>query len=200
MLLETHFPRTLTAPAPTALPLRLVPGALYWRSVAQEEITVRLMLVPRSRIQVDLWWNRRGGDADVQLVLALYGDSVELGSLTGNGFDAPHFHRMGFGTLVVNVGIQAVQAVCAAPVLVHGVLSNTVEDGLPDLQQAELAHARRAFWRRFGLDVVARGSPPLDYLRGTVGGMQLVMYGLLAGQFARSVPIDAFERTRPEGF
>jgi len=199
MLLDTHFPRAPTELAPAVLPLRLAPGAAYWRSRAQDELTVRLLLVPRSRIQVDLWWNRRGGEADVQLVIALYGDSVEMGALTGNGFNAPRFHRLGFGTLAVNVGIQAVQALCAPSVMVHGVLFNTAEESLPQVQQLCLAKDRREFWRRFGFDVVARGSPPLDYLRGTVGGLQQVMHGRLAGQFARSVPLDAFERVRPDG-
>lgn len=200
MLLDTHFPRTRTAPVPSVLPLRLAPGASYWRSLDHEEITIRLLLVPRSRIQVDLWWDRRGGEADVQLVVALYGESVEFGSLTGNGFDAPRFHQQGFGTMVVNVGIQAVQTICAPSVAVHGVLSNTVEERLPTEQQRVLAQARRAFWQRFGLAVVPRGTPPLDYLQGRVGGLQMVTHGLLAGRFARSVPLDAFGRVRPEGF
>jgi len=200
MLLDTHFSPAAAAPAPASLPLRLAPGASYWRGMAQDEITVRLLLVPRSRIQVDLWWNRRGGESDVQHVIALYGDSVEMGSLTGNGFDAPRFHRLGFGTLAVNVGIQAVQAACAPRVMVHGVLFNTAEESLPPERQHCLAQARRNFWCRFGLDVVARGSPPLDYLRGTVGGLRPVMHGLLAGQFARCVPLDTFGRGRPEGF
>ena len=200
MLLDTHFPRIIAAPIPCALPLRLAPGASYWRATVEEEITIRLLLVPRSRVQVDLWWDRRGGESDVQLVIALYADSVELGSLTGNGFDAPRFHQMGFGTMVVNVGIQALQAICADPICVHGVLSNTAEEPLPADQQATLMQSRRAFWRRFGLDVVERGSPPLDYLLGTVGALRLVTHGLLQGQFARSVPLDAFGRVRPEGF
>jgi len=200
MQLDLNFPQARTALTPTVLPLRLAPGAWYWSARTQDELVVRVLLVPRSRVQVDLWWNRRGGEADVQLVCGLYGDSVEMGALSGNGFDAPRFHRLGFGTLAVNVGLQAVQSVCAPSVLVHGVLSNTAEESLPPERQAALAEARRAFWRRFGLDVVSRGSPPLDYLRGTVGGLQVVMHGLLAGQFARSVPLDAFERARPEGF
>jgi hypothetical protein len=200
MLLDSQAPQARTAPIPTVLPRRLAAGAAYWRGRAQDEITVRLLLVPRSRVQVDVWWNRRGGDADIQLVLGLYDDAVEMGVLTGNGFDAPRFHRAGFGTLAANIGIQALHAVCRPAVLVHGVLSNTAEDALPDERQRSLAAGRRAFWRRFGLDVVARGSPPLEYLRGTVGGLQVVGDGLLAGQFARNVPLADFERARPEGF
>ncbi len=200
MQLDLNVPQARTALTPTVLPLRLAPGAWYWSCRDEDALVARVLLVPRSRIQVDLWWNRQGGDADVTLVCGLYGESVEMGALSGNGFDAPRFHRLGFGTLAVNLGLQAVQAVCAPSVLVHGVLSNTAEESLPPERQSALAEGRRAFWRRFGLDVVSRGSPPLDYLRGTVGGLRLVMHGLLAGRFARSVPLDAFERTRPAGF
>jgi hypothetical protein len=200
MLLDAYSPQTRDPLAPGVPPVKLPAGAAYWRGQAQDELTIRVLLVPRSRIQVDTWWNRRGGEADVQLVLGLYGDSVEMGALTGNGFDAPHLHQMGFGTLAVNIGVQALQAVCPASLLVHGVLSNIAEEGLPPERQQPLQESRRAFWRRFGLDVIARGSPPLDYLRGNVGGIRLVSHGLLAGQFARSVPLQEFGRVRPEGF
>jgi hypothetical protein len=200
MLLESHAPDTRDRLSPAALPTRLAAGASYWRGRAQDELTLRLLLVPRSRIQVDIWWNRRGGESDVQLVFGLYGDSVELGALTGNGYDAPRFHRAGFGTLAVNVGLQALQGICPGDMRVHGVLSNVAEEGLPVERLQPLEEGRRAFWRRFGLDVVARGSPPLDYLRGSVAGLRTVTHGLLAGQFARNVPLQEFSRLRPEGF
>ena len=205
MLLEDPHSPARAAPAailaaPPSTATRLAGGAAYWRGQAQDELTVRLLLVPRGRIQVDIWWNRRGGAADVELVCGLYGDSVEMGALSGNGFDAPRFHRAGFGTLAVNIAIQALQAACPATLLVHGVLSNTAEEQLPPGRQQELADSRRAFWRRFGLDVIARGSPPLDYLRGRIGALRPVGHGLLAGQFARNVPLAEFSRTRPEGF
>lgn len=200
MVFDIYPSEARILPTPAVLPLRVHPGASYWQGSVNDQLTVRLLLVPRSRIAVDLWWNRCGGLADVQLVFGLYGDSVELGSLTGNGFDAPAFHRMGFGTLAVNVGVQALQAVCRPQVLVHGVLSNTAEESLPVEQRAPLEAGRRAFWRRFGLDVVDRGSPPMDYLRGNVGALRLVSNGLLAGQFSRNLPLTEFGRSVPAGF
>ena len=73
-------------------------------------LTVRLTVVPFSRIAVDLWWNRVGGPADVQAQFGLYETSIELGSLRGNGFDAPEFHRRGFGTFAINTAVQALKA------------------------------------------------------------------------------------------
>jgi hypothetical protein len=198
-----HAPLPLPRPGsalPEGAPDALTGQALYWRGRADDELTVRVRVVPRSRIAVDLWWNRHGGSADVQLVVGLYDDAVELGSLTGNGFDAPRFHRAGFGTLAVNLGIRALQATCGPLVSVHGVLSNTAEDSLAPEQREPLEAARRAFWRRFGLAVVAVGEPPLDYLRGTVGGLRVVADGRLAGQFARDLDLREFTAIAPAGF
>jgi hypothetical protein len=200
MLLDSYARQTQTEISPAVLPLKLAPGAYYWQARADDELAIRLRVGPRSRVEVDIWWNRRGDDSDIQLVCGIYGDSVEIGSLTGNGFDAPCLHRAGFGTLAVNIGVQALQAVCRPSLLVHGVLSNTTEEALTPEQRNPLETSRRVFWRRFGLDVVARGSPPMDYLRGNVGGLRLVSHGHLAGQFARNVELREFARTRPEGF
>jgi len=80
------------------------------------------------------------------------------------------------------------------------VLSNTAETALPAIQQQVLEGNRREFWRRFGLEVVTRGSPSLDYLRGRVESLRLVRNGLMAGQFPRCVPLGDFSRARPQGF
>lgn len=181
------------------LPERLAPGAQYWQAQAKDRIWVRLLSTPGRRIEVGIWWNRACGKADVKLVFGLYGDSVELGSLAGNGFDAPAFHRLGFGTFAVNVAVQALQAARPPSTLVHGVLSNTAEADLPLAERLALEANRRAFWRRFGLAVVSRGDPPLDYLRGRVADLRLVSKGLVAGQFPRCVPLGEFVRTRPDG-
>ncbi|SPE20747.1 hypothetical protein SBBP1_1170001 [Burkholderiales bacterium] len=177
----------------------LVPGARYWQAQSKDRIWVRLLFVPNSKIEVGIWWNRLGRHADVQLVFGLYGDSVELGCLTGNGFDAPGFHRLGFGTFAVNIAVQALKVGFPPSHLVHGVLSNTAEEELPTEERLRLEAGRRAFWRRFGLEVVSRGDPPLDYLRGSVGGLRVVPTGLLAGQFPRCISLLDFVSERPAG-
>ncbi len=181
-------------------PFELTPGAWYWHGQAQDRVCVRLLIHPESRIDVGIWWNRNSGPADVHLLFGLYRDSVELGCLTGNGFNAPGFHRLGFGTFVVNIAVQALQALRVAPTIVEGVLSNTDEFGLEPEERLRLEANRRAFWRRFGLDVVADGDPPLDYLRGHVGEMRVVDSGTVAGQFPRLVPLHEFSQTRPQDF
>jgi hypothetical protein len=178
----------------------LKPGARYWHAQAKDQIWVRLVFAPQSRIEVDIWWNRIARQPDVQLIFGLYSDSVELGCLTGNGFDAPEFHRLGFGTFAVNIAVQALKAGFPRSLLVHGVLSNTAEAELPAEDRLRLEANRRAFWRRFGLDVVVRGDPPLDYLAGHVGGLHIVTTGMLAGQFPRCVSMSDFVSERPAGF
>jgi len=185
------------ASAPSA---ELAPGPRYWQAQAKDRLCVRLQFVPASKIEVGIWWNRVGGRPDVQLVFGLYGNSVELGSLMGNGFDAPQFHRLGFGTFAVNIAVQALKACCAPSVLVEGVLSNTAEAELATQERLRLEANRRAFWRRFGLDVVSRGDPPLDYLVGRVGRLHIVPTGMVAGQFPRCISLMDFVRERPTGF
>jgi hypothetical protein len=178
----------------------LTPGARYWHAQVKDQIWVRLLFVPENKIEVDIWWNRVGGHPDIQLVFGLYGDSVELGSLTGSGFDSPNFHRLGFGTFAVNLAVQALKACYPPSFVVHGVLSNTAEDGLPTEERLRLEASRRAFWRRFGLDIVQRGDPPLDYLKGHVGGLHIVPAGWVAGQFPRCISMNDFVSERPAGF
>jgi len=175
-----------------------MPGSRYWSARAQDRICVRLQFIPASKIDVALWWNHRDGNPDVQLTFGLYDGSVELGMLVGNGFDAPALHRRGFGTLLVNTAVQALKSVCAPSERVHGLLSNTAEHELPAERRLALEANRRAFWRRFGLDVVALGDPPLDYLRGDVGGLVEVRSGSVAGAFPRYVPLAEFTLQRPE--
>jgi hypothetical protein len=178
----------------------LLPGSRYWQARAENRICVRLQFVPAGKIDVALWWNRAGGNPDVQLIFGLYDGSVELGMLVGNGFDAPGLHQRGFGTLLVNTAVQALKSVCAPQERVHGLLSNTAEQQLPAERRLVLEANRRAFWRRFGLDVVALGDPPLDYLRGDVDGLRLVQGGMVAGEFPRHVPLSVFSIEPPEGF
>lgn len=188
-------PRVRGAPS-----LALAPGARYWQAEAKDRIWVRLLFVPDRKIEVDIWWNRPGRYPDVQLVFGLYGGPVELGCLTGNGFDTPELHRLGFGTFAVNVAVQALKIGFAPSLLVHGVLSNTAEAQLPADERLRLEANRRAFWRRFGLDVVSRGDPPLDYLQGTVGKLRVVPTGRVAGQFPRCISLSEFVSERPAGF
>ncbi len=180
--------------------ITLLPGSRYWESRSENRICVRLVFVPAGKIDVALWWNRSGGNPDVQLIFGLYHESVELGMLVGNGFDAPGLHRRGFGTLLVNTAVQALKSVCAPHERVHGLLSNTAEYQLPAERRLTLEANRRAFWRRFGLDVVTLGDPPLDYLHGDVAGLREVPGGAVAGEFPRYVELSAFSIGPPEGF
>ena len=174
-------------------------GFWFWQAQAQDRICVRLQFVPGTKIGVGIWWNRDDGNADIQLIFGLHARFVELGSLRGNGYNAPGLHQSGFGTLAVNVAVQALQSACAPELRVEGVLSNTDEIDLVEAERLRLEANRRAFWRRFGLDVVRRGTPEFDYLRGQVGDLHAVAHGLVAGQFARFVSLDQFERRPAAG-
>jgi hypothetical protein len=172
----------------------LAPGSWTWRGQARDRVRVRLQYAPDSRIEVGIWWNRDDGHADIQLIFGIYPGCVELGCLQGNGFNAPGFHQVGFGTMAVNVAVQALRAVCSPEIPVTGVLSNTDEIGLAADECLRLEANRRAFWRRFGLDVVRYGDPQYDYLRGHVGDLHTVDHGQVAGQFTRCVPLAQFRR------
>jgi hypothetical protein len=175
---------------------RLAPGIWLWQGEARDRMRVRLQFAPGAKIEVDIWWNRADGNADIQLIFGLYARSVELGCLQGNGFNAPGLHRAGFGTLAVNVAVQALQSACDPALRVEGVLSNTDEIGLPEDERLRLEANRRAFWRRFGLGVVRRGAPgsEYDYLQGRVADLHTVNHGTIGGQFARCIPLEAFAR------
>lgn len=177
----------------------LEPGARYWHARATDAIWVRVQFQPRSKLEVDIWWNRVAHHPDVQLLFGLYEDFIELGCLSGNGFDAPGFHRAGFGTFAVNIAVQGLKAVYPPAFKVQGLLSNTAEDGLPEAERRRLQVNRRAFWHRFGLGVITREDPPLDFLAGTVGDLELVPGGTLAGQFPRCIFLRDFSRTPPAG-
>ncbi len=170
------------------------PRVWVWQARAQDRMRVRLLVAPGTKIEVGIWWNRDAGPADVQLIFGLYTSSVELGSLRGNGFNSPGFHRAGFGTLAVNVAVQALQATCAPGLLVEGVLSNTDEIGLPPAECERLEANRRAFWHRFGLGVARRGAPPYDYLQGRISDLRTVNGGQVAAQFPRCIALSEFSR------
>jgi hypothetical protein len=168
-------------------------GTLHWERDAGDRMRVRLQYVPASRIEVGIWWNRASGHPDVQLIFGMYAGYVELGCLRGNGYDRPALHRAGFGTLSVNVAVQALRGACAPGMPVDGVLSNTDEIDLPAPERLRLEANRRAFWRRFGLDIVQRGDPALDFLRGRVADLRTVEYGQVAGQFPRYIDLADFQ-------
>jgi len=181
----------------TGSQMTLAPGSHYWKAQAKDQIWVRLQFVPQRKMEVDIWWNRLGHHPDVQLQFGLYDDFVELGCLTGNGFDNPQLQGIGFGTFAVNIAVQALKACYPPHFKVQGLLSNTAEAGLEPARRLHLEANRRAFWRRFGLGVITREDPPLDFLAGQVGHLQVVPTGLLAGQFPRYVPLDEFVRDPP---
>jgi hypothetical protein len=193
------LPLAAGAPRRGAPRAGLAPGARYWHAQAHDRIWVRFVFAPLNRIEVDIWWNRLVRRPDVQLILGLDENSAELGCLTGNGFDTPGLHRLGFGTFAVNIAVQALKAGFAPSFRVHGVLSNTVEQDLPREERLRLEENRRAFWRRFGLDILQLGEPPLDCLSGSVGRLHIVARGSLAGQFPRCVSLGDFTEQRPAG-
>ena len=147
-------------------------GEYFWGASAKDKLVVRLLFVPDQKVQVDLWWITLIGAPQITLCVGLYTHSVEFGELLGNGFNHPQFHQKGFGTLLVNIAIQALQSVCAPATRVEGVLSNTEEDGLSIEMRKRLTESRRIFWSRFGVSLV--GQEPREekiYLRGTVGDL-----------------------------
>jgi GNAT superfamily N-acetyltransferase len=175
----------------------LLPGRYYWGARARERLLLGIVFVPERNIEVDLWWNTVTGPPEIRLCLGLYAHSVEFGELSGNGFDHPQFHQRGFGTLVVNTAIQALQSVYAPDTPIEGVLSNTAERRLSLEERARLAQERLAFWTRFGVGFYAAGAPDELHLCGTVGALVSLQAGFVAGQFPRFVPLAAFSPTRP---
>ena len=174
-------------------------GTWYWDKAADgARLIVRLIWNPGDRIEVGIFCDRLAGHGDVQLIFGLYRNSVELGSLRGNGFNAPQRHQAGFGTLAVNVAIQALKVACNPRMPIDGVLSNTDEFGLPADRRAVLDEQRRGFWRRFGLDVVSSADAGMDYLHGRVEHLVTVNHGLVAGRFTRCPGLDAFSRQLPD--
>jgi hypothetical protein len=178
-------------------PLGLLPGTYYWGARARARLLLAVVFVPEQKIEVDLWWNTLTGPPEIKLCLGLYPHSVEFGELSGNGFDHPQFHHRGFGTLVVNTAIQALQSSCAPATPIEGLLSNLEEQRLPPEQRAKLAQERRAFWGRFGVDFYAPEAAEELNMCGTVGALVTCGGGKVAGQFPRLVPLAAFSRTRP---
>jgi hypothetical protein len=173
-------------------------GEYFWGARAKDRLLMRLLFVPDQKVQVDLWWITLIGAPQITLCIGLYRHSVEFGELLGNGFNHPKFHQKGFGTLLVNTAIQALQSICTPATRVEGVLSNTEEDGLSAEVRNRLAENRRIFWSRFGVRLVAQEPGEEVYLRGTVGNLATLHSGLVADQFPRFVPLARFSRTRPE--
>jgi hypothetical protein len=186
------YPDVITPNWPVATTV-VQPGIFHWQARVRDLLCARFVFVPRERVEVDLWWNRAGGKPDVQLVWGLQADVVELGSLTGNGFDHPSFHQAGFGTFAVNLAIEALRDICPPDTRVVGVLSNTDEAGLETSTRERLEESRRVFWRRFGLHVVRCGEPTFDYLTGTVADLRQVATGKVAGQFPRLICLEQFQ-------
>lgn len=176
----------------------LLPGKHYWGARARERLLLGIAFVPQRKLEVDLWWNRLTGLPEIRLCLGLYPHSVEFGELSGNGFNHPQFHQRGFGTLVVNTAIQALQTICEPGTAIEGVLSNTDEQRLAPEQRSRLAEDRRVFWSRFGVRFYAQGSADELHLCGSVGVLRTLRTGLIAEQFPRFVPLTAFARTKPE--
>jgi hypothetical protein len=178
-------------------PAGLLPGKYYWGARVREQLLLEITFVPEQKIEVDLWWNTMTGPPEIKLCLGLYPHSVEFGELSGNGFDHPQFHHRGFGTLVVNTAIQALQSSCVPATPIEGVLANLEEQRLSPEQRSRLAEERRVFWSRFGVGFYAPGAPDELNLCGTVGALVTLRCGNVAEQFPRFVPLAAFSRTRP---
>jgi hypothetical protein len=176
----------------------LRPGEYFWGARAHDRIAVRLVFVPERSIQVGLWWNSVTGAPPITLGIGLYPYAVEFGELLGNGFNHPKFHQRGFGTLVVNTAIQALQATCSAAMPIEGVLLNIEEEGLAAETRNKLQEYRRIFWSRFGMGLLSLGPQAETHLCGTVGALKTVRSGRIADQFPRFVPLAGFSCRRPE--
>ena len=175
-------------------PLGLKPGRYQFQcaGLAEQVLSMCLLFLPNELLQVDLWCGVRQGPANVTLSFGLYNHSVEFGELLGNGFDSPAHHRKGFGTLVVNTAIQAIQAIYLPHARIEGILSNVAEQSLPEQAQARLTSSRREFWRRFGLNVI-EGEECIDELHGLVRHLKCVRNGSIEGEFKRWVPLEMFQ-------
>ncbi|MBV8501868.1 MAG: hypothetical protein JO006_09125 [Paucibacter sp.] len=176
-----------------AMPL-LRPGAYRWERLEDPYCRINLLFVPDQVLEVAIACHPTGRH-DIRLSFGLCHQAVEFGELVGNGFDRPALHRKGFGTLAVNVAIQALRMTCPPSAPVEGFLSNVDEDVLPLEERQRLAVNRRAFWRRFGVSVIT-DRMGMDRLDGTVGQLRLVESGAIEGLGSRIVPLSAFQRFR----
>jgi hypothetical protein len=175
----------------------LLPGKHYWAARARAQLLLGIDFAPERKLEVDLWWNQWTGAPEIRLCLGLYPSSVEFGELSGNGFNHPQFHQRGFGTLLVNTAIQALQRIVAPETSIEGVLSNTEEQQLAPEQRSRLAACRRAFWSRFGVGFYVPPATDALHLCGSVGALRTLRSGQVAEQFPRYVPLTAFSRMRP---
>lgn len=168
------------------------PGTYTWEHNARDCVRVRLLLEPLRKLDVAVWWNSRLAQSSLLLWVPLHSESVEFGDLTGNQYGTP-LHRIGLGTFAVNVAIQVLRATYDPSTRVRGILSNPNDDSLTTELRARLAESRRAFWSRFGLSI----SPGhYEKLVGTVGALNPVTSGFVAGQFPRYLSLSEFKYER----
>lgn len=185
-----------TTTAPKALPdclgigPALQPGQYVWQHAGPPWIRICLLFVPSQVLEVKIAVQRAQG-YDIRLSFGMCHDTVEFGELVGNGFDRPDLHRKGFGTLAVNIALQAIRSICPPAMRIEGLLSNVDEVGLPLAERNRLAANRRAFWRRFGVSVITNRQGE-DHLDGAVGDLRIVRGGTVGGLGARVVPLSAF--------
>jgi len=194
-----NSPRTVAPRAPAGrldAGQALRPGQYVWEHAVPPSIRIHLLFVPRQVLEVRIAIQRALGH-DIRLSFGLCHDTVEFGELVGNGFDQPALHRKGFGTLAVNVALQAIQSICPPTMRIEGVLSNVDEAHLPMGERQRLAESRRAFWRRFGVSVI-ESQEGEDRLDGAVGDLRMVRNGTVGSLDARFVPLSAFHLWSPD--
>jgi len=174
----------------------LRPGQYVWEHSGTPPIRIHLLFVPCQVVEVRIAVHRAQGH-DIRLSFGLCHDTVEFGELVGNGFDRPALHRKGYGTLAVNVALQAIQSICPPCTRIKGVLSNVDEAHLPLDQRHTLAENRRAFWRRFGVSVITNWEGA-DHLDGAVGDLRIVPGGTVGSLDGRVVPLSEFRFSKPD--
>jgi hypothetical protein len=193
---DLHFsiyPELASAPA-----LAIRPGTLHWSAGGRDRLALRFCFRPQEKIELGLWWNSEAKQPDVRLICGLSADRIEFGSLLGNGFDQPALQGRGFGTLAVNLAIEALQALFPAHLRTEGLLSHVAEDRLPAQERERLEDNRRAFWRRFGFRIQRDAPTEPEYISARVGELMRIDRGMVGGRFARSLSLRDFAPQIPE--
>ena len=165
---------------------------LVWSPHGGSDLRVELKHTPEMHADVRVWLDGHGRAEPVLLTVDSRSDYVAFRDLVCNGFGSEK-QGIGLGTLAVNTAIQALKRYYPANAPVRGYLSNPPEDRLPRDHRVNLEEARRAFWRRFGMEIAAGDAEGKEYIVSTVGQLTCIERGTVAGLYPRYVPLEDFK-------
>lgn len=166
-------------------------GNYHWKHSGCDQVDVQIRYLPTHKLEVAVWWNHNQPKENMLLWITLADDSVKFSDLIGNGYGTT-LHRKGIGTFVVNLAIQVLQLTYEPATPIGGILSNPNEDGLPTEKRLMLEESRQIFWSRFGLKVKQADGEQFAHNSGTVGNLNAIEQGMVAGQFPRYLPLEDF--------